>query len=350
MKNKHFSNEEKVMKARRNISIIIAIVLSISLTSNTTASLMSVKLTSDSLGLGNSDINTGKTVDPDVPGLFTSPTVGQGSILQIQTDSLAGSGTESNPLLVTITTQTHLDTLYGLPAINDYQAGVIVLNNESPDLPDGKKEGLGVRAFTVDEVTAARVFDPVLGLAKIEGSKHVSGGTGPDTFGLGGVNGAPHVDESVNFEFNELFDVSAQSVEVLLSDFEWDVNKDDKHDKIDLRIVLASDEVIELESIGPFGNGSDIFEAVGEFSTDKLWKVMFSAIDELDAEDLVKSFRITAVDDYPQAPRETAEHFFITGFNVDASVNEVPEPTTIALFGFGSMILIKRSKSRKNRN
>lgn len=38
---------------------------------------VSIKLTSGALGLGSSDINRGGTVDPDMPGFFTSTTTGQ---------------------------------------------------------------------------------------------------------------------------------------------------------------------------------------------------------------------------------------------------------------------------------
>jgi hypothetical protein len=69
---------------------------------------------------------------------------------------------------------------------------------------------------------------------------------------------------------------------------------------------------------------------------------MFSNIEELNAEDIIESFTITAIDDYPLVPRETAEHFFITGFNVDARV--VPEPTTLGLLGLGTVFLFRNRK------
>ena len=86
---------------------------------------VSIKLTSDALGLGNSDINKGKTVAPDVPGFITSPTAEQGSILTVQSDGKAGIGT-TVPVLVTITAQTRLDVTEDLPQWpNDYHAGII---------------------------------------------------------------------------------------------------------------------------------------------------------------------------------------------------------------------------------
>jgi hypothetical protein len=87
---------------------------------------VSVKLTADTLGLGSSDINRGGTVDPDMPGFITSPTTGEGSILTIQTDGLADPGTVANPLFVTVTARTRLDTV-NYPLLGgdprDYQAG-----------------------------------------------------------------------------------------------------------------------------------------------------------------------------------------------------------------------------------
>lgn len=38
---------------------------------------ISIKLTADALGLGSSDINKGKTVDPDMSGFITSTTTSQ---------------------------------------------------------------------------------------------------------------------------------------------------------------------------------------------------------------------------------------------------------------------------------
>ena len=78
------------------------------------------------------------------------PSRGEGSILTVQKSGLAGPGTVSDPLLVTITSLTHLDTVNGLPAAHDYQAGAIYLSDENTSMPDGKDEGLGVRAFSVE--------------------------------------------------------------------------------------------------------------------------------------------------------------------------------------------------------
>ena len=63
---------------------------------------VSVKLTTNALGLGNTDWNAGSTVNPDVAGkIYTSPTAGEGSFLKIQYSGVAGSGTASDHLLVT---------------------------------------------------------------------------------------------------------------------------------------------------------------------------------------------------------------------------------------------------------
>ena len=99
---------------------------------------LGIKLTAQGLGLGSSDINRHGTVDPDMPGLYTSPTTGQGSVLTIQTDGLAGPGTAANPLLVTVTAGTHLDTVFDLPPWpHDYHAGILFISDEEDDLPDG---------------------------------------------------------------------------------------------------------------------------------------------------------------------------------------------------------------------
>ena len=306
---------------------------------------VSIKLTSDALGLGNSDINKGKTVAPDVPGFITSPTTGQGSILTVQSDGKAGIGT-TVPVLVTITAQTRLDVTEDLPQWpNDYHAGIIFISKEKNDLPDGKKEGLGVRSFKVDETTGLRELDSKKkhkkkgkkkpdksGLAKIEGSKHVSGGTSDDTYDWLKPNGAPHVDEAVIFDFNPQFYADALSVEVLLSEF-------DATDVINLHIELTSGSTFDFDFLQT--TDTSLFEQAGA-DKDKLWKLKFSGIGQLQTGDLIQNFTLFAIDDDPLNPRGTAEHFWVTGMTIDAEL--IPEPATICLLAFGAVLLRRRKK------
>ncbi len=303
------------------------------------ADMTSIKLTSDALGLGSSDINSGKEVDPDVPGkLITSSTVGEGSKLTIQESGLAGPGTGIDRLLVTLTAQTHLDTLYypwvgGDP--RDYQAGILKITKESSEMPNGRKEGVGVRAFQVDK-DAYRIYDAEGSalLADIKGSGHVSGGTGPDTFDPLNPNGAPHVDEAVKFDFDSFWLVDAHSVEVLLSDY-------DPSDIIDLDIELTSGSMFDFDFLQT--TDTSIFEKV-DSSYDKLWRLKFSGLSGLGATDLIDNFTIYANDDDPLNPSGTAEHFYITGMTAD--VEPVPAPSAVVLgslgLGFSGWLLRKR--------
>jgi hypothetical protein len=235
--------------------------------------------------------------------------------------------------LLTVTARSRLDTLFGLPSSpHDYQAGVIFISKESDGTPDGRDEGLGVRAFKVDGATGLREIDGCSGLAKIEGSKEVSGGTGPDTYDPLKPNGAPHVDEAVNFDFDPLWLVNAQSVEVFLSKFS-------PSDIIDLRINLTSGPDIYLQSLQT--TDTSIFEQVDP-AHDKLWKLKFSGISQLLTNDLIDNFEICAIDDNPLEPSCTAEHFLISGITVDAA--PIPEPATVALLGLGCLLLLRRSK------
>ena len=317
----------------KTITLTIAFSIFLAVSSTATATVVSIKLTADALGLGTDDVNKGGTVDPDIVGkLITSSTTGVGSILTIQTDGKAGPGTALAPLFVTVTAETHLDTVSGLPSPNDYLAGVIYITKEHADLPDGRKEGLGVRAFKVDPTTGLRLFDGGQAqLERIEGSKHVSGGTGPTAYDSSDPNGAPHVDEHVKFDFNNpAHIVSAQSVEVLLSDY-------DPTDIIDLHIELISGGSIDLifmQTTDTNGGGDAIFEEIG----DKLWKLKFAPLDQLSAGDKVDYFTIRANDDDPQDPRGTAEHFFITG------ITAVPEPATMGLLGLGTIAMLRRRR------
>ena len=134
---------------------------------------------SSALNLGFSTaVNDGSTLDSDIAGkLVTSPITGQGSILTIQANGKAGQGTTGNPLLMTVTANSHLDNT---GSIGDFQAGIIYL--AAGDGTGGPvNKGLGVRPFTVNDTTGLRGSGPNPG---IEGSKEVSGGTDPTSFAV----------------------------------------------------------------------------------------------------------------------------------------------------------------------
>ena len=317
------------MKSLRRITCVVVVVAVVSIVGRpVSAEPISIKFTAEGLGLGTADINGGGgTVDPDVSGLFTSTTTGEGSVLLIQTNGLAGPGTAAEPLLVTVTAQTHLDTVTGLPSPNDYQAGVLYISKEASDLPDGRKEGLGVKAFKVIDATGLRELDAKTALAKIEGSKHVSGGTGPTAYDSSGPNGPPHVDEAVYFDFNALWEVNGHSVEVILSEF-------DPTDIVDLHIERASGLDIDLSSLAT--TDTSIFQNLA----DKLWKLKFAGVAGLTDTDLVTMFSIRANDNDPQHAEDTAEHFFITGLEFDT----VPEPGCLVLLATGGLLMLRRRR------
>jgi len=88
----------------------VAVAAICSICSIAQADIVSVKLTTDALGLGSDDLNDGKDgvlISADITGkLITSPTTGGGSKLYVQHSGLAGSGTTADPLLCTITART----------------------------------------------------------------------------------------------------------------------------------------------------------------------------------------------------------------------------------------------------
>jgi len=294
--------------------------------SNVRAAPISIKLTADGLGLGSADINKGGQVDLayDIPGTFWTGDTGVGSILNIQRSGNAGPGTASDPLFVTLTARTHLDTLNALPATpHDYLAGVLYISKENTHTPDGKDEGIGVRAFKVDQY-GLRTFNQ--GAAQLEGSKDVSGGTGPDTFISGDPNGAPHVDEGVRFDY--AVPVIGQTIEIMLSKFT-------STEIVDLHIERTVGDSIDLAFLQT--SDTDLFEQIGG-DGDKLWKLKLSAASiGLGADDMVTSFFIRANDDDPFASSDTAEHFLISG-----ATAEIPEPATLWCLLIGGATALRR--------
>lgn len=260
-----------------------------------------IKLTTNSLGLGSTDLNSGSVKSADVPGKFiTSKTTGQGSILSVQRSGLAGPGTASDPLLCTITAHTHLDTVSGLPVPNDYQAGIIYMTAESSTLPDGANEGLGVRAYTCAS-NALRTFSG--GLEAIEGSKEISGGTGPTAWNPSTPNGAPHVDEDILFTFANPV---GSGIVVTLSEVPTG-------GKINLDVYIAGGGHLTKAAIGPPGLG---WSSLGN----SVWNLDISQLGLVgsDASFSVQSFSIRAIDNNPASPKGTAEHFLIAGFKVSS--------------------------------
>ena len=323
----------------RKLSFMLLVICGINANVVATLVPVSVKFTSEALGLGSGNINDGKdgvSVDADIDGkLVTSPVTGEGSILYVQRDGLAGSGTAYNPLFVTVTAQSHLDT----PGPGDWNAGIIYISeeNHSEDKNpgdkgyhiDGYKEGLGVRAFTIDTATGLRVINPDTGLARIEGSKHISGGTEMSEITFDGTkNGPPHVDELVRFDFEN--PVEAQSVVVRLSEF---LSTDVFDLSVDVIHLGGTTETLTSNWV----DTDDASLVMAGTEKDNVYDLVFANDVELSSTDLVTSFSIRAIDDDPLNPRETAEHFWVTGINA----NVIPEPATIGLLGLGFISLLR---------
>ncbi len=302
-------------RSRIGSTLLSAAAIMTFVTSHVAQTPVSVKLTTNALGIGSVAYNDAGVADADVPGkIVLSPLTGTGNILTIQQSGVAGPGTLGDPLLVTVTARTHLDTLSGLPAAHDYVAGIIYLTNENAQLPDGKNEGLGVRAITVDGATVLRVIDPATGRPCIEGSKDVSGGTGPEVYNPSNPNGTPHVDEEACFDFNNPdLTIRAVNTSFLLSKFDAD-------NRIQLFVRLTTGETFEL----PFeGTGNTALFSVVDAGA-KLWRLHIAGVPGIGANDLLDVVCIRAIDNNPQAPTSTAEHFLITGMTTVVELCSAP--------------------------
>ena len=298
---------------------------------------------SSALNLGFSTaVNDGGTLDSDVANkLVTSPVTGQGSILYIQADGKAGQGTAGNPLLFTVTANTHLDNT---GSIGDFQAGVLYLTaGDGTGGPVNK--GLGVRVFTVNNTTGLRGSGPN---PAIEGSKEVSGGTDPTSFTVRGGSGAPHVDERVLFTVNPALSIVGQSISMTLTKFDGTGTSpgglNGSEDIFDLVINRLSGSPLVFNSLkaSSFSNwGTNI-------GTDT-WKFDFSKITGLGPTDIVTSFSVRANEDNPSNPAGTAEHFLIDGFTL--TYNETPPVpdagSTAALLGLGLLGLATLQHRRR---
>jgi len=329
------------------------------------AAIIEANLTAEGLGLTNDssvNINKGSVVDADQAGLITSPTIGMGSILTILDNGLAGNPGGNNSLFVTVTANSRTDNF---PDAKDYQAGIIMLtkqennNNKHAD----KGEGLGIRAFTVingpagDASTGLRQIDGVTGRAKIEGSKHISGGVENDPFDPQNANDAEHVDEIVFFDFNyDQLNVDADSFVVRFSEMDKLDGQGRAKDHMNITLTLGDDTLITLSDISIAD--TDLFSlAAGGTLNDKVWDLNFSGINDylgitaLDDTDVLKQITVQSTEAYlknAQNNQWEKSHFFINTMSADVTdAPAIPEPGTLGLILAGGVAMIfRRSKSK----
>jgi hypothetical protein len=280
---------------------------------------LSFKFTAEGLGLGTSDINTESVVDYDLPGFYTSPNTGEGSVLQVQRSGLAGAGSADDPVFMTITAKTHQDTFIGLPDLHDYHAGIITMTDENSREPDGRDEGLGVKAFRVD-AEGLREFSN--DRARTTGDDEISGGTGIEYFNMSSRNNVSKDDEALVFSFNPADGVRADGVELLFSSFR-------SNEIIDLRIECQNRTPIELAFQGTWI--SEMWEEID--NGDKLWKLHLSGVPGIGASDVLVSLEIRSNDNDPEDPEDEAQSFRIAAMTatMDGTVDAAEVPSTVQL-------------------
>lgn len=332
------------------IALSVSVILLVPVT-HVQAEATYIKLTNEGLGLNYTgsgsdfiNINDGKDGSAwtvDIAGkLETSSITGQGSSLWIQQSGTAGLGTALDPLLVTLTSRTHLDTPWDPTAgAVDWQAGVLFISKENDKTPDGLDEGLGVRAFTIDPITGLRVIDNTKGLARIEGSKEVSGGDESNSDLIlkdGGIkNGPPHVNEDVKFDFDSQISVAADSIGVILTKIKAGYNNAPLDLGLDITVTLT-DGTEKYKSFGNL-NGLSGFETVldGNGLRVNIGEIDFGTDDFL-LGTLIDSFVIGAREDAIDPSKDTDEHFLINGFYYESTPN-VPVPGAFLLGGIGAV-------------
>jgi hypothetical protein len=314
-------------------------------------------LTPTALGLKTVDTGSGSTTTAnyeseildDQPGLRTgAPGVG-GSYLEVNGSMLADDKANGDHF-VTITSETHGDNTINVPSDSDYHFGVVTLTDQKTPAPGKAPDpknlgGLGLRAFEdVDDTTGLRIIGGG-GNAGIGGSKEVSGGTDFTRDFNDDINGPPHVDELVNFDFDGIHQVDGKSVDIMLTKVKFD-NKDD--DPKGLRIALQvsvfgggdilNDGNCSMSQLDP--GPCKVYDTVNDSTiliTDANGNVTihFDSIIELAEGDILTKIRISALDDDldPDNMKETAEHFLINGLS--GEYIGTPEPSTGLLMAMG---------------
>lgn len=349
----------------KKIILTTALVVSF-FTTHSFATPLEVKLTAKGLGFTTLDgvkVNHGNVVDADQAGLVTSPAIGEGSILTILDNGLAGNPGGGTYTFVTVTANSRTDNF---PTVKDYRAGIITLTKQEGNAgkhPD-RKEGLGVRAFTVveglvgDASTGLRQIDGGTGRAKIEGSKHMSGGVDIKHGPVGGpidpedANGADHVDEIVYFDFNHSeFYVDADSFMVRFTDMNA-IDHGLYKDRMTVTLTLGDDTVITLSDI-TLADTSLFSLASGGSADDGVYDLNFAGINAhlgdifLDDDDVLKQVTIQGIEAYLKNEDKNEwekSHFFINGLSAD--VTPVPEPATLSLLVAGGLVTLLRRRRK----
>lgn len=300
--------------------VVPAFILSVSGT--VSAAVLNVKFTADALGLGNSEINEGSTVEANIAGkLITSSVTGYGSTLFVQRSGIAGSGTIADPLLLKVTCRTRLDTVSGVPTTgHDYQAGVLYVAKEN-DSTVGRDEGLGVKAFETDTSGIRKTSG---GVAKITGNKEMSGGTGPTVFDSTPTDEPG--DEEILVAFDAASGMLGDSMSVTLSKFH-------SGNLVELTLNLQGGSVLHFASLG---TSSGAFTSLGS----DVQRLAFSSLSGLSSTAIVSSFAIRAIEDDASHPSIHAEGLLLQGI----SGTLVPAPGAMALLGVAGIVAGRRRR------